>query len=725
MNGTVPATNSSSPRYRRALCRRHWSASPAVCSVVLITRNSPRSTVPPEPDFHPQTTRCAHARGPRRSGSTRAPPTLTTRARRRSVGNGLDHAVARARIDSRPAPMSPRTRARRAPAAEVRVPMRRPTCRSRSSWPSDRLRRAAQGERLPAERDLARAAREPYDRSPGAPVARRPWPGRARGGTGHVRAGRKVDHDLTRVAGFSEQLGRQGLKPGAKILEVDGGARRLADLGDARDRPAGAGRPHPAPAARRRRPDRARGLVDSCRAVPGAGGPGPRWLALRAHAGCVRDRSPYGGRAARAGARAGARGARARRAGALPAHAGRAHRVRGGRDAGGVRARPLPRRSRALRRARLADAARMPRRPGRRARRGGRRLRACSAARGRSGAAGRRDHEPQPPAAAGRRGLRRAAARQADTACWASTARRSAPPTRGGAAGAAPGRRRLPPRRGVPGDAIRRGRRGHAEACASRPCCEVAARAARGPRRARAADGVRPVRGSSSDYLDAAAARGAVPDGSGGGRGARGPIAPRWRARARAGALPQRPAGRQFHRRRRRACGSSTGSTPEWATATSTSANLSVNTGFDDADDERLLEAYFGEPPTAPRFAALRLMRLMSDFREAMWGVVQTVVSSWTSTSPATPPSTSRALRARRDDPRYPEWLRTHVPPPRELPGAARCVIVGGGVGGAASPTTWRSSAGATWCCSSARSSRAARPSTPPASSGSCADRSR
>ena len=30
---------------------------------------------------------------------------------------------------------------------------------------------------------------------------------------------------------------------------------------------------------------------------------------------------------------------------------------------------------------------------------------------------------------------------------------------------------------------------------------------------------------------------------------------------------------------------------------------------------------------TPRRFAALRLMRIMSDFREGMWGVVQTVLS--------------------------------------------------------------------------------------------------
>jgi thiamine kinase-like enzyme len=57
-------------------------------------------------------------------------------------------------------------------------------------------------------------------------------------------------------------------------------------------------------------------------------------------------------------------------------------------------------------------------------------------------------------------------------------------------------------------------------------------------------------------------------------------------------------------------------------------ANLSVNNDFGERDDERLLEAYFGEPATARRFAGVRLMRAMSDFREAMWGVVQSAVSA-------------------------------------------------------------------------------------------------
>jgi thiamine kinase-like enzyme len=56
-------------------------------------------------------------------------------------------------------------------------------------------------------------------------------------------------------------------------------------------------------------------------------------------------------------------------------------------------------------------------------------------------------------------------------------------------------------------------------------------------------------------------------------------------------------------------------------------ANLAVNNEFSSADDRRLLESYWGEAATPARLAALGLMRVMSDFREAMWGVVQTVLS--------------------------------------------------------------------------------------------------
>ena len=70
------------------------------------------------------------------------------------------------------------------------------------------------------------------------------------------------------------------------------------------------------------------------------------------------------------------------------------------------------------------------------------------------------------------------------------------------------------------------------------------------------------------------------------------------RPRARAGALPQRPARRQLHRRTPSGCGSSTGSTRGWATATSTSATSRSTTSSTSADEEALLAAYFGEPPS-------------------------------------------------------------------------------------------------------------------------------
>ena len=55
-------------------------------------------------------------------------------------------------------------------------------------------------------------------------------------------------------------------------------------------------------------------------------------------------------------------------------------------------------------------------------------------------------------------------------------------------------------------------------------------------------------------------------------------------------------------------------------------ANLSVNHDFGLDEDRLLLAAYFGvERPDD--LAALRLMRVMSDFREAMWGVLQSGIS--------------------------------------------------------------------------------------------------
>jgi thiamine kinase-like enzyme len=55
-------------------------------------------------------------------------------------------------------------------------------------------------------------------------------------------------------------------------------------------------------------------------------------------------------------------------------------------------------------------------------------------------------------------------------------------------------------------------------------------------------------------------------------------------------------------------------------------ANFAVNNGLSDDQTSELLRAYFGDVrPQHER--ALALMRFMSDFREAMWGVVQQALS--------------------------------------------------------------------------------------------------
>ncbi len=55
-------------------------------------------------------------------------------------------------------------------------------------------------------------------------------------------------------------------------------------------------------------------------------------------------------------------------------------------------------------------------------------------------------------------------------------------------------------------------------------------------------------------------------------------------------------------------------------------ANLSVNAGLDQAADEQLLRLYFG-PFTKSGWARLQLMKVMSELREGMWGLVQQAIS--------------------------------------------------------------------------------------------------
>lgn len=85
--------------------------------------------------------------------------------------------------------------------------------------------------------------------------------------------------------------------------------------------------------------------------------------------------------------------------------------------------------------------------------------------------------------------------------------------------------------------------------------------------------------------------------------------------------------------------------------------NLSINNDFDPATDERLLTAYHGEQPSEQRRAALRLMRVLSDAREAAWGVVQASVSELSFDFDGYASEHFARLRTAIAEPRFGEWL--------------------------------------------------------------------
>src|SRR3954469_14428914 len=86
-------------------------------------------------------------------------------------------------------------------------------------------------------------------------------------------------------------------------------------------------------------------------------------------------------------------------------------------------------------------------------------------------------------------------------------------------------------------------------------------------------------------------------------------------------------------------------------------ANLSVNNALNEAGDEWLLECYWGEPCTRRRLASLRLMRIMSDLREAMWGVVQQAISELDFDFDEYAREHFERVRAGLADPRFGVWL--------------------------------------------------------------------
>jgi thiamine kinase-like enzyme len=84
--------------------------------------------------------------------------------------------------------------------------------------------------------------------------------------------------------------------------------------------------------------------------------------------------------------------------------------------------------------------------------------------------------------------------------------------------------------------------------------------------------------------------------------------------------------------------------------------NFAVNHQLTEDDEAWLLMAYFGRVGSA-QLARLRLMRLMSDYREAMWGVLQQTISELDFDFSAYAAKHFDRLLAGAADPRFGDWL--------------------------------------------------------------------
>ncbi len=90
--------------------------------------------------------------------------------------------------------------------------------------------------------------------------------------------------------------------------------------------------------------------------------------------------------------------------------------------------------------------------------------------------------------------------------------------------------------------------------------------------------------------------------------------------------------------------------------------NLAVNNDFDERAEARLLEAYFGEPASPGRLASLRLFRLVSDAREAAWGVMQGLISQLDFDFAAYADEHFERLERAAADPQLEEYLNAATP---------------------------------------------------------------
>ena len=92
--------------------------------------------------------------------------------------------------------------------------------------------------------------------------------------------------------------------------------------------------------------------------------------------------------------------------------------------------------------------------------------------------------------------------------------------------------------------------------------------------------------------------------------------------------------------------------------------NLAVNNGLTPQAQETLLSLYFGSVNDVHR-ARLALMRVMSDFREAMWGVVQQGISTLDVDYVAYADTHFSRLLQNAADEAFEDWLATASAPVR------------------------------------------------------------
>ena len=85
--------------------------------------------------------------------------------------------------------------------------------------------------------------------------------------------------------------------------------------------------------------------------------------------------------------------------------------------------------------------------------------------------------------------------------------------------------------------------------------------------------------------------------------------------------------------------------------------NFAVNHQLSEEDEGGLLSAYFGRLVSS-QYARLRLMRIMSDYREAMWGVLQQAISELDFDFQAYAGKHFDRLLTSAGDPRFDDWLQ-------------------------------------------------------------------